>query len=122
MQVYGSQKAYINRPTTFTIRNQNVEEILVFNPSGTCLTYTSSKEQLLSSMTSTEGDLCVEFTPLESGLHEIRLLNNKLNSNKFNSFELNVLDSSKLNINISGEAVLGREFKFYGNYLCCVFF
>lgn len=112
MQVYGSQKAYVNKPFTFTIRNQNVEEILVINPSGTCLTYSSSKDQLSST---NEGDICVEFTPLESGLHEIRLLINKQNSNKFNSFELNVLDSSKLNININGEAVLGREFKFYGN-------
>jgi hypothetical protein len=61
-----------------------------------------------------EENLTIEFQPKEIGVHEIRILPDKANAEHFNSFELNVYDSSKLKVNIGDEAFIGRNTKFTG--------
>ncbi len=62
-----------------------------------------------------DGNISIEFQPEEIGLHEIRIFSDKNNRDLFNSFKLNVYDSSRLKINLlDEEAIVGKLFKFTG--------
>lgn len=59
--------------------------------------------------------LKINLIVLITGIHEIRILSERNNRDVFNTFNLNVYDSSKLKINFTEEeAIVGKTFKFSG--------
>ena len=61
-KVYGSQKAFANRPTEFFIRSEKIqiEEILIIDPNGSYLSCSPAENQ-------NEENLTIEFQPKEIG-------------------------------------------------------
>ena len=56
--------------------------------------------------------LSLEFQPEETGLYEIRLFSDRTNHFLFSTFEINVYDTSNLEINAADEACIGKQFTF----------
>ncbi len=66
-----------------------------------------------------DGNLTIEFQPDEIGPHEFRIFPDATNRKNYQSFNLNVYDSSLLKLEIASETVIGKTFLFTGKCEIC---